>query len=73
MNKEILLQSLKSVAVFIAILAGTLCVTALILSNIPDWLGATLIIVSTIVGLTYLEYKHRLDKESWKRFKDGIK
>jgi hypothetical protein len=70
MNKQILLQSIKKVAGFLALITGSICVIAFILSNIPTWLGVTLVIVSTFVGLTYLEYKNRA---SWERFKDGVK
>jgi hypothetical protein len=70
MNKQILLQSIKSVSGFMAILAGSLFALGVILSNIPEWLGATLIIVGGFIALVYLDYKfksERLVAESLKR------
>lgn len=73
MNKELLLQSIKSVVGFLAVLSISFMVFGFILSNIPTWAGATLAILGLTAGLVWLEYRNLKDKAAYKRLKDGIK
>jgi len=64
MNKEILLQSIKSVAGYLALITVSLTVILYILSNINEELAVGLVVLSIFVGLVWFDYKNRLDKNS---------
>lgn len=62
MNKQILLQSIKSVAGYLALITVSLTVILWILSNINEELAVGLVVLSVFVGLVWFDYKNRLDR-----------
>lgn len=62
MNKELLLQSIKSVAGYLALITVSLTVILYILSNINEELAVGLVVLSVFVGLVWFDYKNRLDR-----------
>ena len=72
-NKQLLLQSIKTVSGFLAVMCIVFISIAFILSTLPTWAGVAFVILGTGGGLTWLEYKNLKDKEAYKRLKDGIK
>jgi hypothetical protein len=64
MNKEILLQSIKSVAGYLAAITVSLTVILWILSSMNEELAVGLVVLATFVGLVWFDYKNRLDKNS---------
>jgi hypothetical protein len=62
MNKELLLQSIKSVAGYLALITISLTVILYILSNINEELAVGLVVLSVFVGLVWFDYKNRLDR-----------
>lgn len=64
MNKQILLQSIKSVAGYLALLTAGMLLLAFILSQLSPIIGASLIVLSAFVGLVWFDYKTRLDKRT---------
>jgi hypothetical protein len=73
MNKQLLLQSIKTVSGFLAVLSIGFMAIAFILSTLPTWAGVTFVILCLGGGLTWLEYKNLKDKAAYQRLKDGIK
>lgn len=72
-NKQLLIQSIKTVAGFLAIICVVFLSVAFILSTLPTWVGVTFIVLCLGCGLTWLEYKNLKDKAAYQRLKDGIK
>ena len=72
MNKQILLQSIKSVSGFLAIFFFAIFASVWSLQNYPIIAGPVLIVLILAYMIRY-EYKSRIDKQQWDRFKDGIK
>lgn len=72
-NKKLLLQSIKTVAGFLALLSFAFIAVAFILSTLPTWAGVTFVVLGLGSGLTWLEYKNLKDKATYQRLKDGIK
>ena len=64
MNKELLLQSIKSVAGYLALITVSLTVILYILSNMNEEFAVGLVVLSVFVGLVWFDYKNRLDKNS---------
>jgi hypothetical protein len=62
MNKELLLQSIKSVAGYLALITVSLIVILYILSNMNEELAVGLVVLSVFVGLVWFDYKNRLDR-----------
>jgi hypothetical protein len=73
MNKQLLLQSIKTVAGFLAVLSIGFMAIAFILSTLPTWAAVLFVILGAGGGLTWLEYKNLKDKATYQRLKDGIK
>jgi len=73
MNKQLLLQSIKTVSGFLAVICIVFISIAFILSTLPTWAGVTFVILCLGGALTWLEYKNLKDKAAYKRLKDGIK
>jgi hypothetical protein len=76
MNKQILLQSIKSVAGYLALVSISLIALMWILSHLTEEIGVALIILSAFIGLVWFDYKNRMDKhniEVMTRLKNGIK
>jgi hypothetical protein len=72
MNKQILLQSIKSVSGFLAIFFFAIFSSVWSLQNYPIIAGPVLIVLILAYMIRY-EYKSRIDKQQCDRFKDGIK
>jgi hypothetical protein len=72
-NKELLLQSIKTVSGFLALLSIGFMAVAFILSTLPTWAGVLFVVLGTGGGLTWLEYKNLKDKAAYQRLKDGVK
>jgi hypothetical protein len=64
MNKQILLQSIKSVCGFLALLIISMLLLTFILSNVNPIIGTSLIVIGTFIGLVWFDYKTRLDRSS---------
>ena len=62
MNKELLLQSIKSVAGYLALITVSLTVILYILSNMNEEFAVGLVVLATFVGLVWFDYKNRLDR-----------
>lgn len=75
MNKNILLQSVKTVSGFLALLSIGLFVMAWGIQNYPVYTVPVLItiIFSYMVWMEYKTRMDKLDREIMKRLKDGIK
>ena len=73
MNKQLLLQSIKTVVGFLAIMSICLLLLGFVLSNTPTWVGVLLVTAGLTGGLVWLEYKNLKDKAAYQRLKDGIK
>lgn len=73
MNKQLLLQSIKTVVGFLAVLSISFTVIGYILSKIPVWAGVILCVIGLGACLVWLEYRNLKDKAAYQRLKDGIK
>ena len=73
MNKQLLLQSIKTVSGFLAVLSIGFLVLGFILSNVPIWAGVALSVIGLAGCLVWLEYRNLKDKAAYQRLKDGIK
>lgn len=69
MNKQILLQSIKSVAGYLALLTAGMLLLAFILSQLSPIIGASLIVLAAFVGLVWFDYKTRMDKRTLEAIK----
>ena len=72
MDKSVLLQSIKSVSAFLAILLFAIFGCLWSLENYP-MIAAPVLIVLILGFMIRYEYKNRIEKQQWNRFKDGIK
>jgi hypothetical protein len=64
MNKQILLQSIKSVCGFLALLITSMLLLTFILSQLNPIIGTCVIVISAFIGLVWFDYMSRLDRSA---------
>ena len=64
MNKQILLQSIKSVSGYLALLAIGILLLVFVLSNVNPIIGTSLLIIGVFIGMVWFDYITRLDRSS---------
>jgi uncharacterized membrane protein len=72
MDKTVLLKSIKSVCGFLAVFFFAIFGCLWLLQNYP-MVAVPVLIVLILVYMIRYEYKSRIEKQQWNRFKDGIK
>jgi hypothetical protein len=64
MNKQILLQSIKSVSGYLALLAIGILLLVFVLSNVNPIIGTSLLIIGVFIGMVWFDYITRLDRST---------
>jgi len=64
MNKQILLQSIKSVSGYLALLAVGILLLVFVLSNVNPIIGTSLLIIGVFIGMVWFDYITRLDRSA---------
>lgn len=69
MNKQLLLQSIKTVVTFLVVISIFFILIGFVLSKIPLWAGTILSIIGLGAFLVWLEYKNLKDITAHRRLK----